>query len=443
MEFYIFRSVNKQYAVPFRLFVVNQNLKVTRFSSMLIIMICVLVLISSFFFQYIYLPENKNYLYGVLFFLTASIVYYSLISYLKRLPTRRRLVIKRIVSSSYPLIIISGMMWISFVADRSPANNMTMFMFGMIYVAVSWLFSLMGAATISVLSYTLICIGLMLFRVSSPDIMLDYISGGIIVVGFYIISRFLYSYHANYFIQLKQIERNNHEIRKIDQLKTEMLGIVAHDLRSPINSITALTELAAGSNSNEERNEYYKLMQDACDEAKNIIVDLITTVKGESNQSLKLREINLNLFLSQIQQNWSHKMTDGKEVLLTIPDRIIHIYIDEDKMHRVFDNLIGNALKFTDCDGRIRIKLDTNEDEQATIKISDNGIGIPEDMIPFLFQRFSKAGRLGLNGEKSHGLGLNICKQIVEQHNGKINVSSVVDEGTDFTICLPLKEYDN
>ena len=77
-------------------------------------------------------------------------------------------------------------------------------------------------------------------------------------------------------------------------------------------------------------------------------------------------------------------------------------------------------------------------ESQAVITVTDNGIGIPEDIKPYLFDRFSKAGRLGLKGEKSHGLGLNICKLIIEQHGGTIAVDSEVGRGTRFTISLPL-----
>lgn len=331
-------------------------------------------------------------------------------------------------------------MWMSFISGSSPADNMTMFMFGLLFVAVSWLFSMKSALTISAITFAGLSLGLNFFVQDTESIIVNHFSGIIIIIGFYFISRMLYSYHANYFIQLKQIERNNHEITKMAQLKTEMLGIVAHDLRSPLNSITALVELSkVDETSTSERNQYTDMILEACNDARNIIKDLILIVKGESTQGLQLKEVNLNLMLSQVQQQWGHQVKDDKKLLLTVPENIITAWVDQDKIVRVFDNLIGNAIKFTEDGGTIHLLLQQKDSDHAIVTISDSGIGIPEHLQPYLFDRFSKAGRLGLKGEKSHGLGLNICKQIIEQHEGKIHLESKVNEGTKFHIKLPVK----
>ncbi|MCB0698159.1 MAG: HAMP domain-containing histidine kinase, partial [Chitinophagaceae bacterium] len=342
-------------------------------------------------------------------------------------------------ANSYPLIIIFSMMWLSFTSGRSPANNMTLFMFSLLFVSVTWLYTIRAAAMTSIITYIGACIGIYYFLDTKEAIVMNMVAGLMLISGFYFISRMLYSYHANYFIQLKHIERNNHEINKIGQLKTEMLGIVAHDLRSPINSISALVELARNMNATQnEREQYSDMIIEACDEARNIIRDLILIVKGESSQGLQLQDINVNLFLSKVQQHWSHQMKDGKQILLTVPENIITARLDEDKMLRVLDNFISNAIKFTNDGAKIHLQLSPKGKEYTCITVSDNGIGIPENMQPFLFDRFSKAGRLGLKGEKSHGLGLNICKQIIEQHGGNIRLESRENEGTHFHITIPL-----
>ncbi|MBW7915057.1 MAG: HAMP domain-containing histidine kinase, partial [Taibaiella sp.] len=374
------------------------------------------------------------------YLLAISVLYFLAVNYVKTLSIRHRLALKRFIGSSYPVMLIFGMMWLSFIAGSSPADNMTMFMFGLLFVAVSWLFSMRTALIASAVTFVGLSIGLNIFISDSQSIVVNHFSGAIIIVGFYFISRMLYSYHANYFIQLKQIERNNHEITKIAQLKTEMLGIVAHDLRSPLNSITALVELSKSSGSSiSERDQYSDMILEACNDARNIIRDLILIVKGESAQGLQLKEANLNLLLTQIQQQWAHQVKDDKKLLLTLPETIVNAWIDQDKMARVLDNLIGNAIKFTEDGGTIHLLLQQRDKDNITVTIADSGIGIPEHLQPYLFDRFSKAGRLGLKGEKSHGLGLNICKQIVEQHGGKIHLESKVKEGTKFHIVLPVK----
>lgn len=444
MRLYIFSSVSDKYAIPFKLFVINQNLKVARLSSLLIITVSLLALVSGLFIDYSGVKHKEQYLQVFAYMLVASFIYFAAINYVKTLSIRHRLALKRFIGSSYPIIIIFGMMWMSFISGKSPANNMTMFMFGLLFVAVSWLFSMNSAITASIVTFSGLSLGLNFFIDNKEAIIINHFSGAIIIIGFYFISRMLYSYHANYFIQLKQIERNNHEITKIAQLKTEMLGIVAHDLRSPLNSITALVELSKNSGTSvNERDQYSDMIVEACNDARNIIRDLILIVKGESAQGLQLKEANINLLLSQIQQQWAPQIKDDKQLLLTLPETIVNAWIDQDKLARVFDNLIGNAIKFTEDGGNIHLLLQQKDKESLTVTVSDSGIGIPEHLQPYLFDRFSKAGRLGLKGEKSHGLGLNICKQIVEQHGGKIQLESKVKEGTKFHITLPLKPEHN
>lgn len=440
MKLYIFNSVNNKYRIPFRLFVINQNLKVARLTSVLVMCICALALLSEIFVDYSFVAEKVQYRYALSTLFAVSLIYFVALMYVKKLSTRRRMAIKHFIGTSYPLIIIYSMMWMSFLSGRSPANNMTMFMFGLLFVSVSWLFSIRSAIAITTLTYIGLSIGLNIFIADTKTIILNQVAGAIIVTGFYFISRMLYSYHANYFIQLKQIERNNHEITKMAHLKTEMLGIVAHDLRSPINSVSALVELSNGVNTSQtEREEYNNMILEACDEARNIIRDLILIVKGESAQGLQLKEVNMNIFLSEIQQHWTPQVKDDKKILLTLPEDIISIHIDKDKMLRVFDNLISNAIKFTEDGAKIRLTLSMAGKDMVKVVVSDDGIGIPEHMQPYLFDRFTKAGRLGLKGEKSHGLGLNICKQIIEHHGGKIKLESVVGEGTHFHITMPVK----
>lgn len=444
MKLYFFDSVNDSYKIPFRLFTVSQNLKVAKTSSILVISICMLMLLSDLFIDYSFIDNNGEYRLGLVVLLLLSCFYFVASIYIRKLSTRRRVAIKHLFGDSYPLLVIGGIMWLSFISGQNPAGNMTMFMFSLLFVAVSWLYSIRAVITISLITYIGLSIGLNIFLADTQAIILNHLAGAIIISGFYFISRMLYSYHANYFIQLKQIERNNYEITKIGHLKTEMLGIVAHDLRSPINSVSALVELSDDeSTSVEERKEYNSMILDACNEARNIIKDLILIVKGESAQGLQLKEVNMNIFLSQIQQHWTPQIKDDKKLLLTLPEEIIIAKIDEDKILRVFDNLISNAVKFTEDGAIIRLTLKQQSREDVNIMVSDNGIGIPEDMQPYLFERFSKAGRLGLKGEKSHGLGLNICKQIIEQHGGNIHLESKPGEGTHFHIALPIKALTN
>ena len=100
------------------------------------------------------------------------------------------------------------------------------------------------------------------------------------------------------------------------------------------------------------------------------------------------------------------------------------------------DNLIINASKFSNPDGNIDVSLSQTGDD-IFIKVRDYGIGIPDDMLPYIFDRFSKARRNGIRGEASVGLGLSIVHQIIKKHDGNIQVSNNPDSGATFTIKLP------
>ena len=109
---------------------------------------------------------------------------------------------------------------------------------------------------------------------------------------------------------------------------------------------------------------------------------------------------------------------------------------DDVKMMQILNNLISNSVKFTHVRGRIHVEVDTVGNE-ARITVSDNGIGIPESMIPQIFEKFTTAGRPGLNGEKTVGLGLSIVKRLTHLMDGKVLLRSKVGEGTVVEIILP------
>ncbi len=130
----------------------------------------------------------------------------------------------------------------------------------------------------------------------------------------------------------------------------------------------------------------------------------------------------------------------GKNNVVLISDvKAVYAMINHEKFPRVIDNLVSNALKFSKENDKVEIHLNRIKD-RVIIKIVDHGLGIPKEMLPKIFDRFSGAGRTGLKGEQSTGIGLSIVKQIVESHNGKIYVQSVEGKGSMFTIELPQAE---
>ena len=111
--------------------------------------------------------------------------------------------------------------------------------------------------------------------------------------------------------------------------------------------------------------------------------------------------------------------------------------VDKEKMARVINNLMTNAIKFSPKGGRIEV-MTAKHDNGVVIKVADNGIGIPADKLPGLFRMFTNVRRKGTANEESFGLGLAICKQIVDAHGGTLSVDSTEGQGSTFVITLPV-----
>lgn len=438
MRYYFFNTPSKEYSRPFRQFAIKQNIGISNILAYTTIFTCTLIFICKLFFDFGLIVNNPREYRDVLIFLLLGSATYLIAGFIiKKANIKRRLKAYWIATSFYALVIIGGFMWLTLIAQHNPGNTMTMFMAGLFGVGVLWIFDFWGTFIISVLTFSIFSISLNAFQTNRMVLWENYIVSFVVIMLFFIISRILYSSHFRYFIQLRTTEEKSREIQKMSQAQTEILDMVAHDLRSPLNSIAALIELIKHPTSTEaEKNEYYDLILSSCKNSDTIIQDLIDTAKKRDNKSLPVEGISLNSFLSSILDQWIYRMPANKQLVYNGPKETIVAPINQQKMQRVIDNLINNAIKFTPPDGIIEMALQPHNDS-VRISIKDNGIGIPKDLHPYLFDRFSKAGRTGLDGEKSYGLGLSICQQIVEQHGGSISVDSRETQGTTFNIDIP------
>ena len=274
----------------------------------------------------------------------------------------------------------------------------------------------------------------------------NYITGTCVSIFFLCISRVCFSVNYNHFIQLKKIEQNNQEIIKENGRQTEILSVVAHDLHSPINSVIGLIDILKTSEPTaEEKNEYYDMILATCNRSNAIIDDLLDTARNEHAETTFV-DTCMNDFIGDVIDQFIKSKAGARHMIYEKPAGKIYASIDRNKMMRVFDNLLGNAAKFTREDGIITIKMSHNTDK-ICITVADNGIGIPKELVPFLFNKFSKAGRSGLKGERSYGLGMSICKLIIKQHHGDITASGEEGKGTQIKITIPsqagFSDHDN
>ncbi len=240
---------------------------------------------------------------------------------------------------------------------------------------------------------------------------------------------------------ITQLKDDEERLEKLNFEKDRILYAVAHDLKNPLLNFRALLGiLNSGTVKDEkEEQEIYKLMSKDCEHSTNLISELLDIGRLEDeNYVLEKKPVNFKAFLEQSLEPFE-KAVHKKHLRLTkiLDAQIREVPLNQQEFQRVISNLFSNAIKFTPAGGEITIAAGLLDDGRIVIKISDTGIGISGDLLPIIFDKFSKARRKGIEGEKSTGLGMWIVKHIVKLHGGEISVESVENEGTTFTIILP------
>jgi len=226
------------------------------------------------------------------------------------------------------------------------------------------------------------------------------------------------------------------ELKLRDEEKDRILRTVAHDLRNPIGGIASLTLAMANDDDTDEQKEMLSIIQETSHNSLELINEILEVANnGSAVLNKELVEINA-LISHNVELSRFKAAEKGQKINLELLEAPQELLISREKIWRVIGNLISNAIKFSPAEGIIDVKV-TDYDNEIEISVKDQGIGIPESMKDKVFNMFTDAKRLGTEGEKSFGLGLSICKQIIENHNGKIWLESNVDGGTTFYVRLP------
>jgi two-component system sensor histidine kinase VicK len=344
--------------------------------------------------------------------------------------------ISKVFNVLFALFVLLNSMRTTFFTMHNPRNTMVMYLIGAVIAGVFFTFEYFETMILTVI--TGICFAMLLpyYQSSASELMMNNLASFILLTLFYCISRFAFSYRADNYLKLKAIEEKNMEIETASKLKNEILGIVAHDLRNPLNAIRVLAVMMEDDTTLDADNqENLQMIKTSCDKATSIINDLIETANNDKDTVFDIEEVELNQYLLKIVDEWVKNKTGHTNILYYGTEKPIYTHINMEKMQRVMDNLISNAIKFSGESEHIEIRL-RDTDGQIFIDIKDFGMGIPDSLLPYIFDRFSRASRRGIRGEESVGLGLSIVKQIVEKHGGDISVISTERQGTTFTIHM-------
>ena len=232
------------------------------------------------------------------------------------------------------------------------------------------------------------------------------------------------------------------EVEEANRLKSEFLSNMSHELRTPLNSIMALSNVLithAKNKLDDDENNYLQVIERNGKRLLvliNSILDLSKIEAGKMDVSHEFTSIgNLLLIIKENMQT----IADKKELVLTlsIPDNLPQIDTDESKLHQVLLNMVSNAIKFTE-EGEVSISAnyDTNN---VFIEIKDTGIGISKEMLPNIFDEFRQVDGTSTRQYEGTGLGLAIANKLVKLLSGNIEVKSELNEGSVFTITIPIK----
>lgn len=247
----------------------------------------------------------------------------------------------------------------------------------------------------------------------------------------------------------KTIEENARlltEAMEYDKIKNEFFANISHELRTPLNVILGILQLLiiysdkeAGKFRNMDR--YLNMMKQNCYRLLRLVNNLIDITKIDAGFfQMKLRNNDIVRIVEDITLSVADYVEEQGLTLefdTNMEGKIISC--DPDQMERIILNLLSNSIKFTSPGGKISVFLD-EADDNIEIRIKDTGIGIPEDKLEYIFERFRQVDKSLTRDHEGSGIGLSLVKSLVEMHEGTISVTSQEDYGTEFTIKIPAKK---
>ncbi len=235
--------------------------------------------------------------------------------------------------------------------------------------------------------------------------------------------------HANELVEAKQ------RAEESDRMKSVFLANMSHEIRTPLNAIVGFSEIVAMTENKEEKEEYVQIIQQNSNLLLQLINDILDLSRIESGKSeMHLQPTDMTAMLEEVGKVHNLKMRYGIELKIEHPDEEIWTMTDRNRVTQVLFNFLSNAIKNTDG-GSITLGMSV-EDEWLKLYVRDTGNGIPSDKLVKIFTHFEKVNEFA----QGTGLGLPICKSIIDRLGGRVEVESELGKGSTFSFYLPL--YD-
>jgi len=241
----------------------------------------------------------------------------------------------------------------------------------------------------------------------------------------------------------RDLNKMSGQLKEIDQMKSDFLASVTHELKSPLTSLIMYIDLfltGATGKLNEKAKKFLRIMERNSNRLSRFIDDLLDMARIERGK-MEIKKESLGIFpiVSETVELMKPQADEKNiEIAMNIPDNLPLVLIDGDRTRQIITNLLSNSIKFTPEKGKISINI-RDDKKYLEVSLSDTGIGIPPDRTSNIFDKFEqvKEVRERVKGPRGTGLGLAIVKSLVEAQGGKIWLKSEVDKGSTFYFTLP------
>ncbi len=248
--------------------------------------------------------------------------------------------------------------------------------------------------------------------------------------------------------RLKQESFETRKLKELDEMKSEFFANISHEFRTPLTLILGPTEQLEQAETDQIRKQKFLTIRKNAVTLLRLINQILDLSKLETGkEKLKYEKNDLVSFVKGITMSFI-SIAERKNISLNFKSEVnyLNTSFDKDAIERIFYNLLSNAIKFTPSAGKVEVKIifnknlkiiNTNTDSCA-ISVKDTGIGISEDDLPKVFNKFFIVQKINRIAEQGSGIGLALTKELVELHNGKISVQSKFGEGSEFTVIIPI-----
>jgi PAS domain S-box-containing protein len=240
----------------------------------------------------------------------------------------------------------------------------------------------------------------------------------------------------------EELKKSTQNLIKLNETKDRFISIISHDLRTPFSSILGFTDLLANDEelTEDERKQYVKYIQESSRSMLALVNSLLDWTRLQTGRiKFEPQKIDVSKIVTDSINALSGTAIQKGIEIHTFINQSLYLFVDKSLILQAFNNLISNAIKFTNKGGSISILSEAVINSRfVKFTVKDTGIGIKEDDLAKLFSVDAKFTSEGTAGEKGSGLGLSLVKEIIEKHGGTISVESEYEKGTEFTFTLPI-----